>query len=93
MSEMPMIETQFRADLEAGGYEVREVTWEAGQTNDAHAHEFSAKLLCVAGSVQIFTDSGERTYKVGEHFEMSAGAVHREVAGAEGARLVVGRKY
>ncbi len=83
---------EFRAELERGGYTIREVTWEAGRVNDSHAHDFDAKLMCVAGSVQITTPDGEFSCKPGDRLDVAVGTVHREVTGPEGARLVVGRK-
>jgi len=93
MSEAKVSEAAFRAELEAGGYEVIDVTWDVGHAERAHAHKFSAKLLCVQGSVQICTDAGASTYEPGDQFEMTAGMNHRELVGSQGVRLVVGRKY
>ena len=87
-----MNEAEFRAELESDGYTVNEVTWEAGLINDSHTHDFSAKLMCVAGSVQITTPKGEFSCTPGDRLKVSAGTGHREVVGPEGARLVAGRK-
>ena len=93
MSEAKVNEAAFRSELEADGYEVIAVTWDVGHADRAHSHKFSAKLLCVEGSVQVRTDAGVTTYKPGDQFEMTAGTNHRELVGLQGARLVVGRKY
>lgn len=88
-----MNEAEFRAGLEADGYQIMKVTWAAGRVNDSHAHDFHAKLMCVEGTVQITTSEGETAYKPGDQFAVPAGTTHRESVGPKGAKLVVGRKY
>ena len=87
-----MNEATFRAELEAEGYAVGEVTWEAGLVNDTHTHDFSAKVMCVEGSISLTTPAGEKLCQPGDWVEVAAGVEHREAVGPDGVRLLVGRK-
>ena len=87
-----MDEAKFRAELEANGYTVLERTWEPGTVNDSHAHDFSARLLCLEGSMEVTTSGTTQSCQPGDKIEVMAGVVHREVVGPEGVRLLVGRR-
>ncbi len=87
-----MNEADFRTEIEAQGYTLNERTWEAGVVNDTHTHPFSAKLLCVDGSIELTTPDGTFTCRSGDRIDVDAGVEHREVVGPQGVRLLVGRK-
>ena len=58
-----------------------------------HAHDYDIRGLVLSG-VFIVNDGGKPvTYRAGDVFNVSAGSSHTEEIGAEGARIVVGRKY
>ncbi|MBT6273935.1 MAG: hypothetical protein HOI95_07360 [Chromatiales bacterium] len=88
-----MTEAQFRAELEAGGYAIQEVTWDAGKVNPKHTHDFSARLMCLEGTVRITTADADRQCAVGDTIEITALTEHTEEIGREGVRLLIGRLH
>lgn len=83
-------ETQLR---ERGYAEVIDRRMEAGTLNPEHQHEFDAYLLVLEGAMTIAAEGGERTYRAGDTFTMTAGCRHSEQSGPEGARYLAGRRY
>jgi quercetin dioxygenase-like cupin family protein len=88
-----MDRTSFEAELSEGGYEVVTNTMPPNKLNDEHAHSFDARLLVVAGEMTVASNGERRTYRTGDTFSMTAGCVHSELAGAEGATYVAGRRH
>ncbi|MGD9615485.1 MAG: cupin domain-containing protein [Alphaproteobacteria bacterium] len=89
-----MDRTAFENELREQGYgEVVDRRMKAGEVNRTHAHEFDARLLVLEGAMTIAAESGERTYRAGDIFEMPAGRPHSETAGPQGARYLAGRRY
>ena len=84
---------EFRESLENDGFAISEVTHAAGKFNDKHAHEFTARVMCLEGSITIATDDGSTTCGPGDFIEMKAGREHTERVGENGARLLVGRLH
>ncbi len=64
--------------------------WEAGYARASHVHSFDAHGLVLQGSFTLTTDDGPRLLAAGDVFELAAGIAHSEVAGPEGALLLVG---
>ena len=69
-----------------------ERTWEPGTVNDSHAHDLSARLLCLEGGMEVSTPDGTQRCQPGDTIAVTTGVVHREVVGPEGVRLLVGRR-
>jgi len=91
---MQMSRAEFEIGLREQGYaEMVDRRMEANAVNPEHAHEFDARLLVLEGEMTITRDGGERTYRAGDTFEMSAGCRHAERCGPEGARYLAGRRY
>ena len=89
-----MDRTIFENGLREQGYgEVVDRRMQPREVNPAHAHEFDARLLVLEGAMTIAAEGGEHTYRAGEIFEMPAGRRHSEIAGADGARYIAGRRY
>jgi len=89
-----MDEQAFRARLaELGCATTATVDWQPGHATPEHAHDFDAHGLVIAGAFTLETPTGPRHVPAGHTFELKAGTLHREVVGAEGARLIAGRCY
>jgi quercetin dioxygenase-like cupin family protein len=92
--EAAMDRTAFETKLREEGYgEVVDRRMQPREVNRTHAHEFDARLLVLEGAMTIALESGERTYRTGDIFEMPAGRRHSETAGPDGARYIAGRRY
>lgn len=88
-----MIDTAaFREQLESDGFTIGEVEWQAGTENPTHTHPFSARLMCLSGSVTIETPDGKTTCTPGDTIAVDANVPHAEWVGEQGVRLMVGRK-
>lgn len=84
----------FEQGLREQGYgDVVDRQVQANNINPEHSHEFDARLLILDGTMTIVRDGAPHTYRAGETFEMSAGTMHEEQAGPEGARYLAGRRY
>jgi quercetin dioxygenase-like cupin family protein len=89
-----MERAEFETALREEGYlEVADRRMEPNKTNPEHSHEFDARLLILEGEMTIASDGEERTYHAGDTFAMSAGCLHSEQCGLEGARYLAGRRY
>ena len=89
-----MQQAEFEAELKSAGYtEIESKTLDPRPANTGHAHDYDIRGLVLAG-VFIVNEGGKPvTYRAGDVFNVSAGSSHTEEIGAEGARIVVGRKY
>ena len=59
---------------------------------DMHDHEFSAIAMVTEGVFTMKYEDGEVAYKAGDWCEVPAGTMHTEQTGAEGAKLLFGKK-
>ncbi|MGK7870170.1 cupin domain-containing protein [Falsiroseomonas sp. E2-1-a20] len=83
----------FEAGLARDGFgETVERSLAAGEATPEHAHPFDARLLILAGELVLEQGGARRAYPAGAVFEVARDARHAEVAGAEGARYVAGRR-
>jgi len=86
--------SEFEAQLRADGYTETETKALAERpTNDGHGHPYAVRGLVLAGAFTVIENNTPTTYRPGEVFAVAAGCVHSERVGAEGAQIVVGRKY
>jgi quercetin dioxygenase-like cupin family protein len=84
----------FRARLAADGFtEVLERDAAPNSALDLHEHPFDARLLILAGALRLRQGGAERTLRPGESCELARGEPHAEAYDAEGARLLIGRRY
>lgn len=57
-----------------------------------HTHPFDVHAMIVGGEYTLGTAEGEKTYRPGDTFKLSANIPHTEKHGPQGARLLVGRR-
>jgi quercetin dioxygenase-like cupin family protein len=57
-----------------------------------HTHPFDVHAMILDGEFTLGTADGEKTYRPGDTFKLSAGIRHTEKHGPDGARLLVGRR-
>ena len=89
-----MTETTFRDQLARDGFtEVLVRDWAADQQLPEHSHPFDARLLVLAGDMQLTRAGSAQRFCVGEHCEVPRGQPHAEHYGPQGAQLLVGRRY
>ena len=89
-----MQQAEFEAELKSAGFtEIESKTLDPRPANTGHAHDYDIRGLVLSG-IFIVNDGGKPvTYRAGEIFDVPAGRSHTEEIGAEGAKIVVGRKY
>ena len=89
-----MQQAEFEAKLTAAGYtEIESRSLDPQPVNHGHTHDYDISGLVLSGV--FIVDQGEKpgTYRAGDVFFVPAGRSHTEEIGAEGAKIVVGRKY
>jgi quercetin dioxygenase-like cupin family protein len=89
-----MQQAEFEAELKSKGFtEIESKALDPRPVNHGHTHDYDIRGLVLSG-ILIVNDGGKPvTYRAGDVFNVSAGRSHTEEIGAEGARIVVGRKY
>jgi quercetin dioxygenase-like cupin family protein len=89
-----MNKQEFEARLKEDGYvEIEAKSLQARPANDEHGHPFAVRGLVLSGAFTVRQGGISRTYRPGEIFSVAAGQDHSEEIGAEGAEVLVGRKY
>ena len=92
-SEQPMDPQEFEAQLRREGFaEVLTREQPPGYFLGEHAHAFDARALVTRGDITLTVGNAARTYPAGTVFELAAGCVHQERAGADGVTYRVGRR-
>lgn len=88
-----MTEDEFRALAAEQGYdELRAVDYEPTADGELHSHEFSALMLVTEGEFTLVYESGSDTFGPGQTCELTAGTMHFERTGEQGATLLAGVK-
>ncbi len=88
-----MNEAQFKQTLQEQGYGVAEtIQCEANMAKDMHVHDFSASVMVISGEFTLVTEDGSVTHRPGDTCKLTAGTLHAEQTGADGATLLVGKK-
>jgi quercetin dioxygenase-like cupin family protein len=88
-----MTRDDYVAHLKRGGYgEAIERTKPANDVDDRHAHEFDACGFMLAGEYTLVFDTGPRTYRPGDMFEVPRGTHHAEKVGATDIHYLVGKR-
>lgn len=89
-----MDKDEFAAQLRSDGYsEIETKAIASRPANEGHGHSYAVRGLVLAGAFTVIQDQKPTTYRPGEIFAVPAGCVHSEEVGAEGAQILVGRKY
>ena len=84
----------FEQKMQDDGFiEIETKVHEPRPANGDHGHHFSARGMILDGVFTITIDGAPRSYRAGEMFEVTAGVIHNEAIGPEGARVLAGRKY
>jgi quercetin dioxygenase-like cupin family protein len=87
-----MSRTEFEAELERGGYEIREGGVEPNEHREPHTHGFDVRFLVLAGSITLVFSNERRAYGPGDTGDVPAGTAHEEHTGADGVRYLIGRR-
>lgn len=61
--------------------------------NHGHTHDYDIRGLVPSGIFIVNQGEASVTYRAGDIFDVPAGSSHTEEIGAEGARIVMVRKY
>jgi quercetin dioxygenase-like cupin family protein len=89
-----MDSSSFEQKLRDDGFvEIETKSYELRPANGDHGHHFSARGMILDGIFTITVDGTPRSYRAGETFELTAGIIHNEAIGPDGARVMAGRKY
>ena len=89
-----MQQAEFEAELKSAGYtEIESKTLDPRRVNYDHTHDYDIRGLVLSGVFIVNQGEQPVTYRAGEIFDVPAGRSHTEKIGAEGARMVVGRRY
>ncbi len=89
-----MTKNEFEAALAAGGYtEIETKKLTPRPVNGEHGHHFSVQGLVLDGVFTVTQNNQPVAYGRGQIFSVSAGDLHCEEVGPEGAEICVGRKY
>ena len=89
-----MQQAEFEAALKSAGFvEIESKSLDPKPVNHGHTHDYDIRGLVLSGVFIVNQDEAPVTYRAGEIFDVPAGKRHTEEIGAEGAKIVVGRKY
>jgi quercetin dioxygenase-like cupin family protein len=89
-----MDEQSFEAALRRDGFsEVVRRAVPPDQGLPEHSHDWEVRGLVLSGHFRVHGAAGVQDCGPGEVFTLPAAEPHTEAAGAEGAELLIGRKY
>lgn len=89
-----MQQAEFEAELKSAGFvEIESKALDPRPTNHGHTHDYDIRGLVLSGVFIVNQGEAPVTYRAGDIFFVPAGRGHTEEIGAEGARILVGRKY
>ena len=87
-----MNQSEFEADLVREGYKVYYGGQRPDHANDAHAHDFDARVMVIAGEITITRDGNAETFRAGDSCAVPAGGMHAENVGPQGVAYIAGRR-
>jgi len=88
-----MNESEFEAQFKADGYtEIETQNLDPRPGKGRHSHLFAIRGLVLSGTFIVTRDSEPVTFGPGQVFAVGHGELHDESIGADGARVLVGRK-
>lgn len=85
---------EFEMQVGADGYtevEAQNIAPRLGKGN--HRHPFAVRGIVLSGAFIVKQDDVTLTYAPGDIFSVSKGKLHDEWVGADGAHVLVGRKF
>jgi hypothetical protein len=94
LGEYAMNESEFEAELKADGYtEIETRNLEPRPGKGRHRHLFAIRGLVLSGAFIVTRDSEPVTFGPRQVFAVAHGELHDESIGADGARVLIGRKF
>jgi len=89
----PVNEVQLRKQLESEGF-AHTFVWQDGPRAHYpdHTHAGLTAHIILDGEMTLTTDGKSQTCRVGERYDVPAGAVHSAQMGPKGCRYLVGEK-
>ena len=85
---------EYQADaLHAGFDAVLVRDWLPGYTMGEHAHDPAIRALVVRGELWVKSADRLQRCRAGDYFELDAGELHSEGAGADGAQFWVAQRH
>jgi quercetin dioxygenase-like cupin family protein len=89
-----MDQREFEAQLKADGFQEIELQTLAPRPGKGrHRHYFAIRGLVLSGTFLVTQKSDPVTYGAGQVFAVDLGELHDEEIGADGATVLVGRKF
>src|SRR5258708_33974685 len=87
-----MDRASFESGLRRDGFECREGSIPPNEVRPAHAHDWDARLLILAGEITLVIDGKRHAYRPGDSCDVPAGTQHEQHIGPAGGRnLPAGR--
>jgi len=83
----------FEAELKRDGYEIMTNTTAGAKVNPEHSHPFDVRAMVMDGALSLTREGKTETYRSGQVFSMPRGCLHYESYGADGAVVLLGRKF
>jgi len=87
-----MTKAEFQAECLRQGYEVGESEIQPHVRRQPHAHDHDTRLYILEGALMLVRGDDHVRYGPGETCTVPSGTVHAEHTGADGVRLVYGRR-
>jgi quercetin dioxygenase-like cupin family protein len=92
--ERTMQPAEFEAELKSKGFtEIESRSNDPRPVNPGHTHDYDIRGLVLDGIFIVNQGDAPVTYRAGDIFFVPAARSHTEEIGAEGAKILVGRKY
>jgi quercetin dioxygenase-like cupin family protein len=89
-----MNEHDFETQLKAHGFqEIERQTLDPRPGKGRHRHLFEIRGLVISGTFVVRQTDEPVVYRAGEIFSVAEGELHDEWIEADGARVLVGRKF
>ena len=89
-----MNERDFEAQLRADGFqEIEHQKLDPRPGKGRHRHHFEIRGLVLSGTFVVRQTDEPVTYRSGEIFSVAEGELHDEWIEADGAQILVGRKF
>ena len=89
-----MQQDAFEAELKTKGFtDIEMKSLEPRPVNTGHAHDYDIRGLVLSGTFIVTQGDKGVTHYAGDIFAVPAGTSHQEEIGADGARILVGKRY
>lgn len=85
---------EFRRQLRNQGYSKPETqTFEENYSCKIHTHDFSVFALVEEGEFILHTGNNSEVFYPGDTCNLTAGTLHAEGSGPDGAKIIFGKKF